>query len=54
MLSGLLSDMLGYKIFFIWVLVATIPAFFAAWFVPFAHPDNKEQKEIEDAAKNEI
>ncbi len=47
MLSGLFSDMLGYKIFFIWVLVATIPAFFAAWFVPFAHPDNKEQLEID-------
>jgi MFS transporter, PAT family, beta-lactamase induction signal transducer AmpG len=51
MLSGYFSDMLGYKIFFIWVLVATIPAFFAAWFVPFAHPDNKEQLEI-DKIKN--
>jgi MFS transporter, PAT family, beta-lactamase induction signal transducer AmpG len=51
MLSGYFSDMLGYKIFFIWVLVATIPAFFAAWFVPFAHPDNKEQLEI-DKTKN--
>jgi hypothetical protein len=36
------------------VLVATIPAFLAAWFVPFGYPDNKEQKEIDDAAKNEI
>jgi PAT family beta-lactamase induction signal transducer AmpG len=48
MLSGYFSDMFGYKIFFIWVLVATIPAFFAARFVPFAHPDNKEQLEIDD------
>ncbi len=49
MLSGYFSDMLGYKIFFIWVLVATIPAFFAAYFVPFGHPDNKEQLEIDNA-----
>jgi PAT family beta-lactamase induction signal transducer AmpG len=41
MLSGFMSDWLGYKLFFIWVLVATIPAFLAAWFVPFGHPDNK-------------
>jgi PAT family beta-lactamase induction signal transducer AmpG len=34
MISGYLSDMLGYKNFFIWVMVATIPAFLATWFVP--------------------
>lgn len=45
MLSGFMSDWLGYKLFFIWVLVATIPAFLAAWFVPFGHPDNIEAKE---------
>ena len=48
MLSGLISDWLGYKIFFVWVLIATIPAFLAAWLVPFGHPDNVEQKELED------
>lgn len=47
MISGFLSDFLGYKIFFIWVLVATIPSFLAAIFVPFGYPDNTEQKEIE-------
>jgi PAT family beta-lactamase induction signal transducer AmpG len=47
MLSGYFSDMLGYKVFFMWVLVATIPAFLAAWFVPFGHPDNKEQLELD-------
>lgn len=49
MISGYMSDWLGYKLFFFWVLVATIPAFFAAKFVPFTHPDNKESetKEIE-------
>ena len=49
MLSGYFSDLLGYRIFFIWVLVATIPAFLAAWFVPFGNPDNKEQLEMENS-----
>lgn len=35
MLSGFLSDLLGYKDFFIWVIIATIPSFLATWFVPF-------------------
>lgn len=35
MVSGYVSDFLGYKNFFLWVLVATIPSFLAAWFVPF-------------------
>lgn len=48
MISGLLSDMLGYKVFFIWVLVATIPSFLAAWFVPFGHPDHREIEETEE------
>jgi PAT family beta-lactamase induction signal transducer AmpG len=34
MLSGYLSDRLGYRDFFIWVLFATIPAFLITWFVP--------------------
>ena len=44
MLSGYFSDLLGYKSFFIWVLVATIPVFIAAYFVPFGHPDNVEKE----------
>lgn len=47
MVSGLLSDFLGYKVFFIWVLLATIPSFLATWFVPFGHPDHNELKEAE-------
>jgi PAT family beta-lactamase induction signal transducer AmpG len=35
MWSGYLSDFLGYKYFFIYVILATIPSFLAAWFVPF-------------------
>lgn len=34
MISGFVSDFLGYKEFFIWVLVSTIPAFLVTWFVP--------------------
>jgi PAT family beta-lactamase induction signal transducer AmpG len=44
MLSGYFSDWLGYKTFFIWVLIASIPAFLAAYFIPFVKPDNKEVK----------
>ena len=35
MVSGFLSDYLGYKDFFLWVIIATIPSFLATWFVPF-------------------
>ena len=35
MASGYLSDLLGYKNFFIWVMIATIPSFLVAWLVPF-------------------
>ena len=34
MISGFVSDYLGYKEFFIWVLVSTIPAFLITWWVP--------------------
>jgi len=46
MLSGLISDWLGYRHFFIWVLIATIPSFLMTWFVPF--------KEIKDEPVDEI
>ncbi len=39
MVSGFVSDYLGYKDFFIWVLVATIPAFLITWLVPLAKPE---------------
>ena len=35
MISGYISDYLGYKLFFIWVIFATIPSFLVTWFVPF-------------------
>jgi PAT family beta-lactamase induction signal transducer AmpG len=34
MVSGFVSDFLGYREFFIWVLIATIPAFVVSWLVP--------------------
>ncbi|SMC43636.1 MFS transporter [Pedobacter africanus] len=45
MISGLLSDYLGYKEFFIWVLIATIPAFVVTWLVPLL-PVEKEAEDI--------
>ena len=50
MVSGFLSDMMSYRIFFPAVLLATIPAFLVTWFVPFTHSDNpatEEQKSFE-------
>lgn len=35
MISGFISDFLGYQNFFVWVMIATIPSFLVAWFVPF-------------------
>ncbi len=43
MLSGMLSDAVGYRSFFLWVLVATIPSFLITWLVPFPHPDKEEK-----------
>ena len=34
MVSGFVSDKIGYQYFFIWVLVSTIPAFLISWLVP--------------------
>ena len=42
MLSGYLSDIMGYKTFFIWVLFATIPAFMVTWLVPLKKMESEE------------
>ncbi|MEG0807291.1 MAG: MFS transporter [Alistipes sp.] len=42
MVSGYLSDLMGYRLFFLCVMLATIPAFLATWFVPFTHDDSKK------------
>lgn len=47
MLSGFISDAIGYKSFFIFVLFATIPAFLITYFVPFTY-DDKKKVELKD------
>lgn len=42
MVSGAICEMIGYREFFIWALLASVPAFLLAWFIPFTHPDTKE------------
>ena len=42
MLSGVVSDWLGYKDFFIWVMVATIPSFLVTWLVPFRITESEQ------------
>jgi PAT family beta-lactamase induction signal transducer AmpG len=34
MFSGWLQEVLGYRHFFVWVLLATLPSFAVAWFIP--------------------
>ncbi len=46
MISGFVSDYLGYKEFFIWVLIATIPAFIVSWKVPLRKPDTTEDETV--------
>lgn len=44
MASGYLSDVLGYKLFFVAVMLATIPAFLMTWFVPFTYDEQTKTK----------
>ena len=41
MISGVFSDWLGYRSFFTFVLICTIPALLITWFVPFTYSDKK-------------
>lgn len=43
MISGYLSDVLGYQNFFIWVMIVSIPAFIVTWLIPFTYPDKNEE-----------
>jgi MFS transporter, PAT family, beta-lactamase induction signal transducer AmpG len=45
--SGQLSDWLGYHDFFIWVMIATIPAFIVTWLVPLPKRSNDIENENE-------
>ncbi|MBT2621703.1 MFS transporter [Chryseobacterium sp. ISL-6] len=44
MFSGMISDWIGYKMFFIWVLIATIPAFAVTFIAPFPHPEKQKEE----------
>ena len=46
MMSGLISTWLGYKYFFVFVLIATIPAFLATRFVPFTTQETLNNEKI--------
>lgn len=41
--SGYLSDWVGYKLFFMWVLIATIPSLLVAYFVPFTYANPEKE-----------
>ena len=41
MASGQIAHTLGYRGFFIMVLLCVIPALLITWFVPFTYPDKK-------------
>lgn len=46
MVSGFVSDFLGYREFFIWVLIATIPAFVVSWLVPLKKVEAEPTPEV--------
>lgn len=50
MISGWLSDSIGYSAFFIFVMAATVPAFIITWFVPFRYDDKGKVLDAEEAA----
>jgi len=49
MISGFVSDYLGYKDFFIWVLISTIPAFLITWLVPLKKVETEEEVNASEA-----
>ena len=46
MISGFISDFLGYEHFFIWVMIATIPSFLITWLVPFREVEEETAGEV--------
>jgi PAT family beta-lactamase induction signal transducer AmpG len=45
MWSGPLADSLGYRRFFVFVLVASIPSIIAAWTAPFPNPPDVAEED---------
>jgi PAT family beta-lactamase induction signal transducer AmpG len=50
MASGPLADWMGYKRFFLFVLVASVPSILAAWRAPFPNPADAEGEEGDEKA----
>jgi len=48
--SGKLADWMGYKHFFIFVLIASIPSVIAAWKAPFPNPKDADEEEAPEPA----
>jgi PAT family beta-lactamase induction signal transducer AmpG len=48
--SGWLSDLVGYRIFFLWVIAASVVSLAAAWRVPFKSDDELAAEESEPRA----
>ena len=48
MFSGWIQEMVGYPNFFLWVMIATIPAFIAAWFIPLDKDFGKKDNHHDD------
>jgi PAT family beta-lactamase induction signal transducer AmpG len=53
MASGPLADKLGYRSFFIFVLVASIPSILAAWKAPFPNPPDSDS-DADDAGHPDV
>jgi MFS transporter, PAT family, beta-lactamase induction signal transducer AmpG len=55
MASGYISDLLGYRNFFIWVMIATIPSFLITWMVPLVeHTADSAPDTAPDTAKESV
>ncbi len=52
MLSGLLADLMGFKMFFLWIMIATLPSFYVAWRVPLKGEKDFEAEQSEHDQKH--
>ncbi len=50
MASGPLADWLGYRTFFLFVVVASLPSILAAWLAPFPNKDSDQAEDDEGSA----
>lgn len=54
MVSGPLADWLGYKRFFLFVMIASIPSIIVAWRAPFPNPLDVEGEEEESSGEGRL